>query len=247
MKKIIVLCSVIGFTFNLSNAQDVIINKLGKKTLCKIDKITETTLHYHSWENLTGPSYEISVKNVKEYILEKKIVENPVKVEPPIIQAVQEPKLTPATEIPLMRQSPSKGEFKSQSSITNQAAVKAENDSKPSIFTKSNVNNDLFQQGKNDAKIYYTGYKGAGTGTFITTFIASPVIGLVPSILCSSTPPNESHLTFPNANLMREPDYVNGYLQEAKRKKSKKVWANFAIGTGTWIGIIAILASGLKK
>lgn len=42
---------VLLFTFLLLSttifSQDIITSKLGKKTLCRIDKISETTIEYH--------------------------------------------------------------------------------------------------------------------------------------------------------------------------------------------------------
>ena len=98
----------------------------------------------------------------------------------------------------------------------------------------------LFQQGENDAKLYYRGYKGAGTATFLTTFLL-PILGLVPAIACSSSPPRGDKLGMPNLNFAQEnPDYFRGYNQQAKRIKSRKVWGNFGIAVGINVAIILI-------
>ena len=225
-------------------SQDVIVSKLGKKTLCKIDKISETTVEYHLWDNLTGPTFIVSLKNIKEYILEKKtetlaqipvsnnvIVQEKATVQEtiPKNQAIVPSVAQPANQ-PVNQLNPTSD---NSNNIQGQYYL---NGSQRNALTKSNTtvlgsNLDLFQQGRNDAKMYYTGYKGAGTGTFLTSFLLSPVLGLIPAIACSSTAPNASNFTFPNSALTREPDYMSGYMQEAKKKKSGKVWGNFAIGT----------------
>lgn len=103
---------------------------------------------------------------------------------------------------------------------------------------------DMFQQGKNDAKIYYKGYKGAGTGTFFAALLTGPIFALIPAIACSSTAPSSDNLTFPSVELMRNPDYVSGYTTQAKSKKSGKVWGNYGIGTAV---LLLVLASQVQR
>lgn len=101
----------------------------------------------------------------------------------------------------------------------------------------------MYQQGETDAKRYYQGYRGAGTGTFLTTFFAGPILGLIPAIACSSTAPSQDRLGFPNSQLSQNNDYYKGYAQQAHRIKSKKVWGNFGIATGILVGIVIIASS----
>jgi hypothetical protein len=75
---------------------------------------------------------------------------------------------------------------------------------------------DLYLQGQKDARRYYKKYKGAGTGTLITSLL-SPLVGLIPAIACSSTTPKESNLNYPNAELFKQADYKEGYIQQAKK------------------------------
>lgn len=107
--------------------------------------------------------------------------------------------------------------------------------------------NDMNYQGQVDASTYYQGYKGAGTGTFLTTFFFSGLAGLIPAIACSSTSPSDENLMYPKSDLMKNSDYNNGYRQEAKRIKSRKVWDNFGIAVGINVAafiIIAVASSG---
>lgn len=91
--------------------------------------------------------------------------------------------------------------------------------------------------GQSDARKYYGGYQGAGTGTFLTAMLFGPVIGLIPAAACSSTPSDQARLTFPNPKLAQNMSYYTGYTEEAHRIKSKKVWGNFAFGS-----VVSILA-----
>ncbi len=101
---------------------------------------------------------------------------------------------------------------------------------------------NLFMKGQVDAARYYKGYGSAGTGTLITALI-SPLVGLIPAIACSSTPPREINLNYPNAGLMKNPDYYLGYTQKAKKIKQGKVWTNWGIAFGANLVVELILLS----
>jgi hypothetical protein len=102
---------------------------------------------------------------------------------------------------------------------------------------------NLFMKGQVDATKYYTKYKGAGTGTLITSLV-SPLIGLIPAIACSSTQPREINLGYPNPALMKNPDYYLGYTQKAKKIKQGKVWLNWGIALGVNLVAELLLISG---
>lgn len=111
------------------------------------------------------------------------------------------------------------------------------------VSTPTQSSGDLFIQGQTDASRYYKGYKGAGTGTLITSLV-SPLVGLIPAIACSSTQPKEINLNYPNADLMKKSDYYNGYTQKSKKIKQGKVWTNFGIAFGVNLVAVLILTSG---
>lgn len=95
--------------------------------------------------------------------------------------------------------------------------------------TSNSSDEDLLAKGTSDAERFYKGYHGAGTGTFITGILFSPLVALIPAIACSATPPNEVNLGAPNYSLMAKPAYRNGYIQEAKQIKQGRVWANWIV------------------
>lgn len=110
------------------------------------------------------------------------------------------------------------------------------------ISTTSYSNEDLFTQGRLDASKYYNRYKGAGTGTLVTSLI-SPLVGLIPAIACSSTQPKDINLNYPDAELMKKTDYYNGYTQKSKKIKQGKVWKNWGIAFGANIVAVILLSS----
>jgi hypothetical protein len=76
---------------------------------------------------------------------------------------------------------------------------------------------------------YYKGYKAAGTGTLVTSLFLSPLVGLIPAIACSSTPPDRYNLSYPDEDKMKKNEYYSGYTQKAKKIKQGKVWTNWGI------------------
>ena len=101
------------------------------------------------------------------------------------------------------------------------------------------VNN--FVKGQRDASMFYDGYKGAATLSFGLSLL-SPMVGLVPTIICASVRPSEASLNCPDPVKMENPDYSRGYHKRAKKMKSNRVWRNFAIGSGLYIGILFALS-----
>ncbi|NVO19147.1 MAG: hypothetical protein HXX13_05570 [Bacteroidetes bacterium] len=99
----------------------------------------------------------------------------------------------------------------------------------------------LFAKGKQDARLYYRDYKAAATGTLIAT-LANPLYGLIPAIACSTTKPKPVNLNLPANEFRQNPDYLMGYLSMAKKIKSKKVWKNYGIGSGIYVGTIVTVA-----
>lgn len=102
---------------------------------------------------------------------------------------------------------------------------------------------DLFTLGKTDASKHYRKYRGAGTGTLIAG-LASPVLGLIPAVITSSTAPKYSNLNYPNEELMRKADYYEGYTKKAKKIKQGKVWMNWGIAFGVNLIAAIVIVSG---
>lgn len=127
--------------------------------------------------------------------------------------------------------------------------IKYENGSKDTFnpiekpTSNESTNDNLFAKGQMDASKYYKGYSGAGAGTLIVSLL-SPLVGLVPAIICSSTQPNDANLTYPNSDLMKKTDYYNGYTSKSKRIKSGKVWKNWGVALGVNLILSIILMSG---
>jgi hypothetical protein len=209
---------------------DVIIFMDGKIQKGKIAKVDENAISYTK-EGVSDVTYSAELKYIKSFMFrnakkEKDIIGHLVITETKTV--VETPKTVVIEPTPTYEK---REDVKVASQSTNYTTI------------RTNTYSDMYMQGKNDAKIYYTGYKGAGTGTFLAAFLGGPIIGLIPAIACSSTPPKPANLSFPNVELMRNTDYVSGYTAQAKIKKAGKTWGNFGIATGILVALVLGAAS----
>lgn len=100
---------------------------------------------------------------------------------------------------------------------------------------------NMMEKGLLDANTHYDGYKAAGTGTLVASLI-SPLIGLIPAIACSATPPRDHNLDSPDQQLLQKAEYKSGYVKNARKIKSRKVWKNWGIGLGVNVVVAVLLA-----
>lgn len=115
--------------------------------------------------------------------------------------------------------------------------TKPNNDQKNSLLGE-----DPYKQGKEDAKKFYKGRNSGGVGTACASIFASPLLGLIPAIACTSASPNSDNLNYPDYELMKNSEYNLSYKAEAHRIKKKKVWSGYAIGSSIWLGIVFNIA-----
>lgn len=111
----------------------------------------------------------------------------------------------------------------------------------PQLYT-INKPEDLNIKGQIDAAHHYKRYKGAATGTLLTSLL-SPVVGLIPAVLCSATYPKIENLGYPNEELFKQAVYYKAYTKKAKKIKQRKVWSNWGIGLGVNLVVILVLAN----
>jgi hypothetical protein len=90
----------------------------------------------------------------------------------------------------------------------------------------------LYDSGRRDADRYFVCKPGVAAGTFFTSTLASPLIGLIPAIACSSTPPDRDRMKNPNPALLNSQDYVMGYEHQAKMRKRTNAWTAWGVGLG---------------
>ena len=102
---------------------------------------------------------------------------------------------------------------------------------------------DLSVKGQIDAEKHYKKYKGAATGTLIASLV-SPLVGLIPAIISSSSTPKLENLGYPDESLFKKGDYYKAYTHKAKKIKQRKVWKNWGIGFGVNLIVVLVIAAG---
>lgn len=100
-----------------------------------------------------------------------------------------------------------------------------------------------FEKGVKDAAAYYPAEKTGEGGTFITTFLFGPIVGLIPAISCSSVKPKLKNLAIPNTPALKSPAYVAGYTHKAHMIKRKKVWKAYGFGILAELGFIFLVSA----
>jgi hypothetical protein len=99
---------------------------------------------------------------------------------------------------------------------------------------------EMRTKAKQDAITYYRGKNSGAAWTMATTIVTSPILGLIPAFACAASEPNEDNLNAPDEKLMKNADYNKAYVDQSRKIKKRKIWKNFAIGSGVWVGLVLI-------
>jgi hypothetical protein len=119
--------------------------------------------------------------------------------------------------------------------------VRYENGSKDVFAGVQSGTSDMVEKGTQDAINNYKGQNSGAGWTATTSILTSPVLGLIPAILCSSSEPDASNLNVADRELMKNDAYNRAYREQAHKTKKRKVWRNYGIGSAIWLGLILIL------
>jgi hypothetical protein len=117
-------------------------------------------------------------------------------------------------------------------------------DGSKDIFSEISNTSEMDSRGKEDAIMNYKGKNSGAVGTAATVIFISPLIGLIPAIVCSSTEPSDQNLKYTNRELMKNADYNRAYTEQAHKIKRRKIWSAFGIGSAAWLVIVLLLSSG---
>ena len=132
--------------------------------------------------------------------------------------------------------------------------IKYENGEKEVFNSENKKNNEtptatlssedeMYMKGKEDAIANYKG-KNCGDGaTLAITALTSPLLGLIPAAIMTSTEPSNQNLLYPKQELMRNSSYSKGYVEQAVKIKKRKVWTGFGIGSVVWLFLFLIIGS----
>jgi len=112
-------------------------------------------------------------------------------------------------------------------------------DGRKDIFTNvAKTEERGYEMGIEDGKLYRV-KAGPCVASAAGAFLFGPAIGLVPPLLCESSPPEMTpdDLSYEYLN---NPEYRRGYNASAYRKKKRKVWIFYGVGSSPWV-LISLL------
>jgi hypothetical protein len=106
--------------------------------------------------------------------------------------------------------------------------------------TEANAANNA-ARGREDARKYYRGKKSGHAAIGTTTILLSPVIGIVPAVICASTKPKDKNLMYPNKELMKSEAYKQAYVKQAKKIKQRVIWTTYGVSTAAFFILVLLL------
>ncbi|MDR2906649.1 MAG: hypothetical protein LBU91_01500 [Bacteroidales bacterium] len=101
---------------------------------------------------------------------------------------------------------------------------------------------EIYIRGKYAATRNYKKYTPPAVTTLVLSAIpfAGPILGLGWAIPASLTPVKIENLGHPELPLVEHRLYYQGYSEEARRIKARRIWLNFGVGFGICIGTIFV-------
>lgn len=232
------LLTILAFTLLglTAKAQDMIYKNDGTEISAKVLEISDTEVRFKKTENLDGPTYVVSVKDLlmlrpakgAVIVFKKDVQPNPL-VPNPASTVVQTPAPSAVPQQPTVVQQPR---------VEPPPTV---------VMVENRVNSDATcDKGAQDARVYYKGQKsGAGWVSGISVF-ASPLAGLITAAVIVGTKPSYDNLNVPTPSLLRNADYMGCYQNEAHKIKKKGVWQSWGIGTAAFVLVYLLVGSSSK-
>ena len=90
-------------------------------------------------------------------------------------------------------------------------------------------------QGVDDADSHYKAKKSGKGLVLATTLLGSPILGIIPTLTCSSVTPKKKNLEVPDTKLVNNEQYMHGYKDEARYIKKDNNMVSYVLGTVVWV------------
>ena len=99
---------------------------------------------------------------------------------------------------------------------------------------------EIYVRGKYGAQKNYTAYTAPAVTTLVLSAIpfAGPILGAAFAVPASMRTPKIENLGHPEIPLVDHRLYYQGYADEARRIKARRIWLNFGIGFGISLGAV---------
>jgi hypothetical protein len=109
--------------------------------------------------------------------------------------------------------------------------------------SQSTSTEDMKVKGRKDANANYKGANSGAGWTMASTIVLSPLVGVIPAAICSSSEPLDNNLKVRNAELMKNDAYSQAYIEQAHKIKKNRIWRSFGVGAGVWTVLIIVLGA----
>jgi hypothetical protein len=108
---------------------------------------------------------------------------------------------------------------------------------------KEKSDDEMRVKAKKDAQFQYKARNTGAIWTAASTIVFTPILGIIPAAITATEYPQYENLDIPDPKLIENEAYVMAYSVEAHKKKRKKVWTHFGIGSAIWlVGTILLSA-----
>jgi len=95
--------------------------------------------------------------------------------------------------------------------------------------------------GVDDADDNYKAKKSGKGLILVTTLLGSPILGLLPAAVCSSTAPTRKNLDVPSSTLVTNDPYMRGYKSEAHFIKKHNTWPCYVLASIIWVCVVGFI------
>ena len=123
----------------------------------------------------------------------------------------------------------------------NNARIVFSNTTARSNRTKAYLLAHNYFNGADDADSTYTAKQSGKRVVFFSAIIGSPVLGVIPALICIAKPPVIDRFALRNRGLASNTAFMKGYIYEARQINKKAIWGNYIAGSTIWIGAIQFL------
>ncbi len=211
-----ILIILLIFFAKFSFAQDVITKKNGDEINAKVTEVSTTEIKYKKTDN---PDVVYTILKTDVFMI----------------------KYSNGTKDIFNESTPVTTTQTTTATTTNQNTnTTVNNTATNTATTTANTQSDC-EKAESDAKNDYKA-NGAMWGTFFTTGLVSPVVGLIPAIACSSTKPPIYSLDIPLAYSTNDV-YKKCYQDKAWGIKKSQTWTGYGSGVLVFLSVILIVVS----
>lgn len=103
---------------------------------------------------------------------------------------------------------------------------------------------EIYVRGRQAAQQHYTMFRPPAAATLVLSTFTGP-LGMAFAIPAARTPVRIENMGHPDVPLLDHRLFYQGYAAEARRIKARRVWLNFGVGFGVFLGVLFLNEAGV--